>query len=111
MKNEFYIEMCKGKIEMNKRILRTNYGLLILNTIVFIGCVYSVYLNGGHGWFSGVGVGASGCTSFWIWLGILENRMDLKIEKEKLAWWEKYNETGYTGWFADSLSMDNGGLK
>lgn len=100
MKNEFYIEMCKNHIKMSKRILRANYALLILNTALFIYFIVNVYMGYTNSWFGGVGIGCSGCTSFWIWLNIWEIRMDIKIEKEELSWREKYNETGEASLFA-----------
>lgn len=92
MRNDFYKEMSEVRIELDRRILRSHYGLFILNAIVFLFCCVTTLNNPHANWFSGVGIGATFSGGFWLWLNIWEARLNIKIEKEKLAYREKRDE-------------------
>jgi len=101
MKDNFLIRITETSIKFNKRSLRTSYGVFILNLTVCLFNVLILYTNTSSSLFiGGIGIGVSGISCFWIWLVIWETRMDLRIEKEKLSWLQKRNESGITSFLA-----------
>lgn len=95
MNNYLLIRITKNHIAFNKRNLRTNYGLFILNLGICAWNIFNIYSNTSYSiWLPGIGVGVTGTTCLWIWINMWEIKLDIKIEKEKLNWLEKVNETG-----------------
>ena len=95
MKDHFLIEMSKLAISMHKRNLRTNYVLLLLNALICLWNIFIIYKSiSTMPWATGIAIGVTATSCFWVWASIFETRLDIRLEKEKLAWLEKSNELG-----------------
>lgn len=93
MSEDSLIRMSEMSIKCMKRSLRTNYGLFSLSLFLFmLNAGFIVFGVSSKPWLTGIAVGVTGMNCLWMWLLISEMRIDLKLEKEKLAWLERRHE-------------------
>lgn len=90
---EFEIEMARSSIAMDKRIIKTNFGLILLNVGLCLWNIYNLWIGVSHlSWLTGIAIGCTGTSSLWTWLTMWETKLDLKNEKEKISRLEKFKE-------------------
>ncbi len=94
MKDDFLIRITKLSISLMKRSLRTNYGLFAVSFALFILNIFILcFTISTHLWVTGIAIGVTGMNCLWIWMMLWETRLDLRLEKEKLEWLEKRDES------------------
>lgn len=91
--DEFSIEIARSNIACNRRIVRTNFGLILLNVGLCAWNIYNLCTGFSHwNWLTGIGIGCTGTTSIWVWINMWETRLDMKLEKDRLARLEQRRE-------------------
>ena len=88
---DFSMDMVKDNIKSTKRAIRTNYGLFIMNAGLVILNGSLVY-KGVSNLVGEISLGALSVNCLWILLHIIDYRMDLKLDKQRLTYMDEHRD-------------------